>query len=598
MKTFKAGALDVQYENGYLRYIRLGETELVRMIYFALRDQDWDTIPLRITKEEIKRSEAAFDIHFTAENRQHGRPVLQWKGQISGRPDQSIDFKLSGTFLQDFNRNRAGFCILHPLRETCGQDFQVTHPDGSHTNGQFPVYIDPEQPCLDIQAFQWSTPSGASCELSFSGDVFEMEDQRNWSDASFKTYCTPLRLPFPAAQKAGDRIEQRVSFRLVSGSAHSSDQTDDTVLQITGDLSQKLPFPSLGTCMPLAAGLPHAGAEELIRELKWACLRTDLKYDSESRQDELKKVSAYQELTGIPLHLVVHNGRDHSEDIVKQLKAQSLLSALKAFSAPGSSAEELAYYREHLPGIKLGIGTPYYFTQLNRERPDASIADFVFYSNNPQVHAFDEASMVETFEGQADTVTTARQFAQGKEIWISPVSLRTRFNPDAASAAISGALSYAHPPDPRLSGLFAAGWAIGCLSALTAAGADHIDWFETEGARGLIQEGKPTPTYLFFRWLLELHDVKSFPVSTNRPLQLSALGISADEGAFLILANHTRQEQSCRTELPGSWQHYWQLDDDNVENPIYPDTVEEASAPTALFTIPPLACLGLIRMKK
>lgn len=37
----------------------------------------------------------------------------------------------------------------------------------------------------------------------FEGDVFEMEDQRNWTDASYKTYCTPWgcpsRLSSPAA---------------------------------------------------------------------------------------------------------------------------------------------------------------------------------------------------------------------------------------------------------------------------------------------------------------------------------------------------------------------------------------------------------------
>ena len=33
--------------------------------------------------------------------------------------------------------------------------------------------------------------------VAFDGDIFEMEDQRNWTDASYKIYSTPLRLPFP-----------------------------------------------------------------------------------------------------------------------------------------------------------------------------------------------------------------------------------------------------------------------------------------------------------------------------------------------------------------------------------------------------------------
>ena len=39
-----------------------------------------------------------------------------------------------------------------------------------------------------------------------------MEDQRNWTDASFKTYCTPLARPFPVPVQAGDRVDQRVAL--------------------------------------------------------------------------------------------------------------------------------------------------------------------------------------------------------------------------------------------------------------------------------------------------------------------------------------------------------------------------------------------------
>ena len=40
--------------------------------------------------------------------------------------------------------------------------------------------------------------------------MFEMEDQRNWSDASYKTYSRPLSLPFPYPIAAGERVRQSV----------------------------------------------------------------------------------------------------------------------------------------------------------------------------------------------------------------------------------------------------------------------------------------------------------------------------------------------------------------------------------------------------
>ena len=51
--------------------------------------------------------------------------------------------------------------------------------------------------------------------LTMRGDIFEMEDQRNWSDASFKTYCTPLALPFPVEIDAGTAVTQEVCISLL-----------------------------------------------------------------------------------------------------------------------------------------------------------------------------------------------------------------------------------------------------------------------------------------------------------------------------------------------------------------------------------------------
>jgi hypothetical protein len=47
-------------------------------------------------------------------------------------------------------------------------------------------------------------------QLAFYGDIFETEDQRNWSDSSYKTYSTPLHLPFPALVMEGETMQQQV----------------------------------------------------------------------------------------------------------------------------------------------------------------------------------------------------------------------------------------------------------------------------------------------------------------------------------------------------------------------------------------------------
>ena len=62
------------------------------------------------------------------------------------------------------------------------------------------------QPFPNMRAIAHVVLPGLQAELHFSGETFEMEDQRNLTDASYKTFCTPLRLPLPAQTRSGTRI--------------------------------------------------------------------------------------------------------------------------------------------------------------------------------------------------------------------------------------------------------------------------------------------------------------------------------------------------------------------------------------------------------
>ena len=92
--------------------------------------------------------------------------------------------------------NRAGFALLHPLNGVVGTPMMVRHSDGVWVTSQFPTQISPSQTAVDITGLQHKIRS-VDLGFIFIGEVFEMEDQRNWSDASFKTYCRPLSAPKP-----------------------------------------------------------------------------------------------------------------------------------------------------------------------------------------------------------------------------------------------------------------------------------------------------------------------------------------------------------------------------------------------------------------
>ena len=58
------GDLELSYEAGSLRNITLGDYEIVRMIYAAVRDQEWVTIAPKIIDERIEQSADGFKISY------------------------------------------------------------------------------------------------------------------------------------------------------------------------------------------------------------------------------------------------------------------------------------------------------------------------------------------------------------------------------------------------------------------------------------------------------------------------------------------------------------------------------------------------------
>src|SRR5690606_23372608 len=131
------------------------------------------------------------DIHFVSNYR------------IEGTENGEISFEMKGQALTSFKKNRIGFCVLHPVNECMGKDCEIIEETGKKIRSVFPEQVSPHQPFKNIKSMRWQLPDDNIAELVFSGETFEMEDQRKWTDASYKIYGTPLQIPFPAKWPAG-----------------------------------------------------------------------------------------------------------------------------------------------------------------------------------------------------------------------------------------------------------------------------------------------------------------------------------------------------------------------------------------------------------
>src|SRR5262245_46907418 len=113
-RELRAGPLSLLFEEGDLRYIRVGDREIVRRVYVAVRDRNWGTVPPRISDLRIEMAADSFRIRYHAENRQ-GKIDFRWWAEITGDADGTIAFTMDGEARSTFLRNRIGFCVLHPI---------------------------------------------------------------------------------------------------------------------------------------------------------------------------------------------------------------------------------------------------------------------------------------------------------------------------------------------------------------------------------------------------------------------------------------------------------------------------------------------------
>ena len=563
-----AGPLSLVYEAGDLRYIRLGDHEILRRVYVAVRDQNWGTTPATLSNVRIETSPDSFRLTYDAEHRQ-GDIDFAWQGSIDGSADGTIHFSMDGAARSAFRRNRIGFCVLHPIRECAGAPCTVEHADGTIQEGHFPRLIAPHQPFVEMQAITHAVVPGLSAEVRFAGDVFEMEDQRNWTDASYKTYCTPLRLPYPVEIAAGTRVQQSVTLTLRGKAplAERQDANGPITFSVAEHSGERLP--RLGLGFP-DHGRPATDQEiERLRALRLAHIRVELDLQHSEYAQRLRQANIEARRLGAVLELAIFL----SDAAARELEALARLLAEvepvvhtlyifhRAEKSTGAASVHLA--RDYLGGydaaMRFGAGTNAYFTELNRGRPPIDAVDVVAYSINPQVHAFDHASLTETLEAQAVTVASARAFCGGVPLAVGPVTLRPRFNPDATAAETGPSLDeLPSAVDPRQMSLFGAGWTLGSIKYLAESGVESVTYYETTGWRGVMEAegGAPQPelfpslpraVFPLYHVLADIGEFDSADVLasiSSAPLQVDGLALRKAGRTRIMLANLSPDTQS------------------------------------------------------
>jgi hypothetical protein len=516
---------------------------VVRSVRAVARDQDWNTVPT--TVESVEPRTNGFRLQLSM--RGFGADIDATIDIV--QTDDELTVELTATPSSDFRTNRLGLVVLHPP-QVAGLPLTVGTGAGD-TETAFPTGVSPHQPAFDIRSLVW-TYDGVHTRASFGGEVFEMEDQRNWTDASYKTYSRPLALPFPYAVSAGETVSQSVSFSSRRDQAQSvPDATSSVTLMRTGR-----PVPELA--LGASTGPDQALEQETVMPAGVSAVLVEL--DTRTHNWEAALARASVEAGDLPLDVrIVADDADAVTSAVSTVANSGIaITRLGVFSGTSHVSEPALWdalvesASRLLPTATLVGGARSHFTELNREHsrlPD-SIGELTF-SLTPQMHARERAQLIESIPMQSVVVRSAGKIAGDRPLHVGPITLRPRFNAVATSDSDGstpsdlsggyGAELVGGATDPRQKSDALEAWTIASFAAIAAATdaatVASVTYFEISGPRGLGDGDQAFPVARALSALGELAGSELLVPDASIPGLWTVGSLHADGSWRVVLTN-------------------------------------------------------------
>jgi D-apionolactonase len=493
----QAGTLEFLWNQGNLRAVKFDGVEIVRGLSAPVRDAGWGTLGEAVINDEED----------AAGNGWKARCVSRLSA-MDAEKTVTVDIAEKGNAVEivarfalqaneRFESNRAGFCVLHPLEGVRGTPVDVTHSDGTTETVRFPETIMPGQPIFDICGLS-SEIAGVKTDFRFEGEIFEMEDQRNWSDASYKTYCRPLALPLPIRIAPGARLIQTITITVSGGARAGGPAARQTRKSV------RLPGIRLAVEPQWLARPPVEGDGFTVRagtQIDWS--------DAD--------IARLKEMIGgggvFDLELAIADPEKEIAAFAARLAAHGLtpervvalpLAYMKSYQPSGPwpdppGPEEAAEIAAHaFPNSRIGVGMLTNFTEFNRCPPPSGVGAFVTYSTTAIVHAADDRSVLETLEALPDIFASAGKLAGGRPQRLGLVAIPMRSNPYGPGLVEPdpSARSYVTMTerDARHAGALGAIFAAAAVIEAAEAGVESLCLAAPSGPFGLTDErGNATP---------------------------------------------------------------------------------------------------------
>ena len=466
-----------------IRNVTYDGAQLIDLLYTAIRPSDWSTLKSdeHVSDVQVIGSSCVITITESMANAM----VATTKVTLSDNNSFSVDYQLNG--LADYQVNRWGVCLCLNTADwmassvissgntySLAQDISPQRVVDGVVQGLFPASHE-----MHIVA-----PDKRYLKVVSSGRVLEAEDQRNWTDNTYKIYSGSLSEPRPFNISSGSNWSQSVKFEVGAPTGKSADPAKILVREVESLPSIGLQFNS----DPLLA------PDDLEKAL--VLLEIDhLRINDES-------------LTSQKIATAASNGLILEVALLSSNKDDALKNELLQLSQKVPAGSRLLTHREgrevvesaDLPNndsLNVFIpGTDAYLVDLHREA--FHFANSISYSMAPTVHSTDVETIFKTLSTQRESIEFAQKYL-APQVFISPITFSTRGNPETG-----------HSKDQRVNfadlnsamhirTIEGAAWTLGSIHALASAGAFSGTWHDLFGEFGIIylQSGsiKFSPTF-------------------------------------------------------------------------------------------------------
>ena len=483
--------------------IHAGPHEVWHGVSFLFRNADWGT-PEPVV-EQIDHEPLAGGFRVSVRAHVPVNPRIDLRITIEGAATGLVRYEGTATACGDIDTNRTGLCLMVPL-SAIGRSVEVLHDDGRISHSTFPRQIAPWPPFTSVRAIRHQVADGAWASAHLEGDVFELEDQRNNADASFKVYSRSNFMPRPYRLRAGQSVRQAVELQLTNPAALALPKPAANRSGIEATSA-----PRLG----IGIGIERTDAAHAVALAPWlgqlAPQHLHLRLDAaDSPAVDWAGIQSLLEAAGARLRLDLTRVPEGGAD-------QALARLAMALAAAGITPESVTPFpstppvvdaaRRALPGSSIGGGTPYFFTQLNRLE-DLGRVDYLSFSTSALVHGADDESVMAGLQSLPWMMETLASIHPGVPVRVGTSAIGMQASPLGAQPDSDGSRRLALARhDPRSRALFGAAWLLGYVASCVAAGADSLSMLMLLGPSGLLREQagrlRPCPAFYALQLLLE-----------------------------------------------------------------------------------------------